>query len=98
MQLSPERLSRQLAAGLAPVYTVQGGESLQTRECVDAIRAAARQHGFGEHLTFEPTAVIAKGDEETLIYAEMRRDAVAQILRRLRIALRGEKPADAAQP
>ena len=48
--------------------------------------------------TFEPTAVIAKGDEETLIYAEMRRDAVAQILRRLRIALRGEKPADAAQP
>ena len=42
MQASPEQLSRQLAAGLRPVYVVHGGEPLQTDEVVDAIRASAR--------------------------------------------------------
>jgi LPS-assembly lipoprotein len=48
--------------------------------------------------TFDPTAVIAKSEEETLIYSEMRRDAVQQVLRRLRVAVRGESPAHADQP
>lgn len=48
--------------------------------------------------TFDPTAVIAMGEEEALIYAEMRRDAVQQVLRRLRFALRGEGAAGAGQP
>ena len=91
MQLSPERLSRQLAAGLAPVYTVQGGEPLQTRECVDAIRAAARQHGFGEHLTLEPTS---EGD-----WAGIRGEVLSPSLfasrRLIEVRLPGSKPGEA---
>ncbi len=47
--------------------------------------------------TFDPTAVIAMGEEEALIYSEMRRDAVQQLLRRLRFVLRGEGAAGADQ-
>ena len=54
MQASPEQLSRQLAAGLRPIYVVHGGEPLQTDEVVDAIRASARDRGFSERVTFEP--------------------------------------------
>ncbi len=48
--------------------------------------------------TFDPTAVIAMGEEQTLIYSEMRRDAVQQLLRRLRFVLRGEGATGADQP
>lgn len=47
--------------------------------------------------TFDPTAVIAMGEEQTLIYSEMRRDAVQQLLRRLRFVLRGEGATGAGQ-
>lgn len=48
--------------------------------------------------TFDPMAVIAMGEEEALIYAEMRRDAVQQVLRRLRFAPRREGTTGAGQP
>lgn len=54
MQVSPEQLSRHLAAELRPIYVVHGGEPLQTDEVVDAIRASTRNRGFSERLTFEP--------------------------------------------
>lgn len=47
--------------------------------------------------TFDPTAVIAMGEEQALIYSEMRRDAVQQLLRRLRFVLRGEGASGAGQ-
>jgi DNA polymerase-3 subunit delta len=53
MQTSPEQLARHLARGLASVYTVAGGEPLQTRESVDAIRAAATAGSFTERVVFE---------------------------------------------
>ena len=48
--------------------------------------------------TFDPTEVIAKGEEEDLIYDEMRQDAIQHILRRLRFAVERLPAADAGQP
>jgi LPS-assembly lipoprotein len=47
--------------------------------------------------TFNPTEVIAKGEEEALIYAEMREDAIQHILRRLRFAVERAPASDAGQ-
>lgn len=49
MELRPDRLERQLAGEpLRPVYLVAGGEPLIVQECADAIRARAREEGYGE--------------------------------------------------
>lgn len=48
MQLKGEQLSAHLERGLKPVYLVHGDEPLLVIEAADAIRAAARQHGFDE--------------------------------------------------
>jgi DNA polymerase-3 subunit delta len=54
MQLKPEQLGRHLAAGpTAPVYVVTGDEPLQVKEAGDAIREAARAHGFSERQVFD---------------------------------------------
>ena len=47
MQIRPESLSAQLERGLPPVCVVYGDELL-TIEAADAIRLAARKHGFDE--------------------------------------------------
>ena len=49
MELRPDRLERQLASEpLRPVYLVAGAEPLLVQEAADAIRARAREEGYGE--------------------------------------------------
>ena len=48
MQLSPSQLPAHLNKGLKSLYTLHGDEPLLIGEALDAIRAAARTHGFTE--------------------------------------------------
>jgi DNA polymerase-3 subunit delta len=48
MQLGGEQLAAHLERALKPVYVVYGDEPLLVIEAADAIRAAARRHGFDE--------------------------------------------------
>lgn len=48
MQLKGEQLAAHLERDLKPVYVVYGDEPLLVIEAADAIRAAARRHGFDE--------------------------------------------------
>lgn len=54
MELKPDRLAAQLAAEpLRPAYLVAGAEPLLVLEAADAIRARAREAGFGEREVFD---------------------------------------------
>ena len=53
MQLRFDQLARHLQQSLAPVYFVTGDEPLQHAEAADAIRAAARERGFGAREVFD---------------------------------------------
>lgn len=58
MELRPHQFARQLAGEpLKPVYLVAGNEPLLVLEAADAIRARAREQGFGEREVFD-----AEGD------------------------------------
>ncbi len=48
MRLTQTQLIGELAHGLAPLYALVGSEPLAQRECLDAIRAAARSQGYDE--------------------------------------------------
>jgi DNA polymerase-3 subunit delta len=48
MQLKFDQLAAHLTKGLRPLYTVWGDEPLLAQEAGDAIRAAARDAGYGE--------------------------------------------------
>ncbi len=48
MNLAPKQLAQHLSSGLKPLYVLTGDEPLSQRECLDAIRAQARQHGVDE--------------------------------------------------
>jgi DNA polymerase III subunit delta len=48
MRISTDQLSQQLVRGLAPLYTVYGGEALLALEATDSIRARARGDGYDE--------------------------------------------------
>ncbi len=52
MQIRPDALAAQLGKGLKPLYTVHGDEPLLAQEAADAIRAAAREQGYGERKVF----------------------------------------------
>jgi len=52
MQIRADALKPQLAKGLKPIYTVYGDEPLLAQEAGDAIRAAAREQGYGERKVF----------------------------------------------
>jgi LPS-assembly lipoprotein len=77
----------ELAYALSYEVTGRGGTAILPPETVRLVR----------DYTFEPRSVIAKGEEEAVIYADMREDAVQQVLRRLRLALGGTRSADAGQ-
>jgi DNA polymerase-3 subunit delta len=54
MELSPERLPAQLATEpLRPAYLIAGPEPLRVLEAADAVRAHARQSGYGEREVFD---------------------------------------------
>lgn len=49
MELRADRFERQLASEpLRPVYLLAGSEPLLVQECADAVRARAREEGYGE--------------------------------------------------
>ena len=48
MRLKPEQLPGHLARELLSLYVVSGEEPLQREECLDALRATARERGFEE--------------------------------------------------
>ncbi|MCP5159850.1 MAG: DNA polymerase III subunit delta [Gammaproteobacteria bacterium] len=48
MRLPPDKLTVHLRKALAPLYLVFGEEILLAQEAADAIRAAAREQGYGE--------------------------------------------------
>ncbi len=50
MQLRAEQLDAQLARNLAATYLIHGDEPLLALEAADAVRAAARKHGYTERL------------------------------------------------
>ncbi len=52
MKLRPEQLAAHLERELRPVYVVCGDEPLQRDEAADAIRTAARAHGFTARQVF----------------------------------------------
>ena len=52
MRLRVEQLAKHLQNDLLPVYLVAGDEPLQQDECLDALRASARQKGFDERHRF----------------------------------------------
>jgi DNA polymerase-3 subunit delta len=54
VQLRAEQLEPALSRSLAGIYTVHGDEPLISLEAADAIRAAARKHGFADREVFEP--------------------------------------------
>jgi DNA polymerase-3 subunit delta len=57
MELRADRFERQLAGEpLRPVYLIAGEEPLVVQECADALRARAREQGYGEREVFEADA------------------------------------------
>lgn len=54
MELRPDRLARQLASEpLRPVYLIAGNEPLLVQEAADAVRARAREEGYGEREIYD---------------------------------------------
>ncbi len=56
MRVYPDRLQQYLAEQLAAVYLVSGDEPLQSGECCDAIRSAARTAGHSSRTVLEAAA------------------------------------------
>jgi DNA polymerase-3 subunit delta len=57
MELRPDRFERQLAGEpLRPVYLIAGPEPLRVQEAADAVRAKAREEGYGEREVFDVDA------------------------------------------
>jgi DNA polymerase-3 subunit delta len=57
MELRADRLERQLESEpLRPVYLIAGAEPLLVQEAADAVRARARDEGFGEREVFDVDA------------------------------------------
>ena len=51
MRLAHAQLESHLKQGLQPLYALVGDEPLAQRECLDAIRAAARAQGYDERIS-----------------------------------------------
>lgn len=56
MRLKSEQLSTHLAGNLAPLYFIFGDEPLLALEAADAVRAKAREKGYGEREVFTAEA------------------------------------------
>jgi DNA polymerase-3 subunit delta len=54
MRLRAEQLAAHLGKQLAPVYAIYGDEPLIVLEAADAVRAAARKHGFADREVYDP--------------------------------------------
>ncbi len=56
MRLRSDQLKQNLERGLAPVYLVSGDEPLQVQECLDELRAAARNQGYSDRVVLHADA------------------------------------------
>ena len=90
MKLAPAQLAKHLQGGLAPVYIVSGDDPLLCQEAADAIRTAARQHGFDERQVFSADASFDWG---TLLQAGASMSLFAE-KRLLELRLPSGKPGD----
>lgn len=91
MQLRPEQLASHLDKGLAAAYLVYGEELLVQQEAVDAIRSAARRHGYAEREVF----VIEKGFDWSLIRDTANALSLFAERRILELRMPGARPGDA---
>lgn len=73
MQVSANQLANHLQRGLRSLYAIHGDEPLLQQEALDAIRAAARNQGYGERSShtvsgahFDWSAVLAAGGSMSL--------------------------------
>ena len=73
MQLAAAQLQGHLQKGLRPLYALHGDEPLLVQEALDAIRARARELGYGERTVhtvsgahFDWSAVLAAGQSLSL--------------------------------
>lgn len=101
--LSDETLARRLLAvdprtGKAREYELAYAVTYRAGRADGSAILPADTVRLVRQYTFNPTEVIAKGEEEELIYAEMREDAIQHILRRLRLAVERTPVPDAGQP
>ncbi len=90
MQLSPEQLVSHLAGGLAPVYLIHGEEPLQVRDSLDAVRAHARDQGYGERLVFDAE----RGFDWDTLRQELSSLSLFAAKRLIEVRLPGSKPGD----
>lgn len=77
MRVEPDQIAAALERGLAPVYLVAGDEALLVNEACDAIRAAARQQGYGEREVFTVEtgfdwSVLTTAGQSLSLFAERR--------------------------
>ena len=91
MRVRPDQLAAHLRKTLAPLYLVFGEEPLQSQEAADAIRATARERGYGER---ECLTVEAGFDWDTLRQRAASRSLFAG-RRLLELRLGNSKPGDA---
>jgi len=91
MQLKPEQLDAHLRKQLAPVYFISGDDPLRVMEAADAVRAAARAHGYDER---EVLTVQAGFDWNSLL-SEAGNLSLFSQQRILDLRLPGGKPGDA---
>lgn len=90
MELSPERLAAQLAAGpLQPAYLIAGAEPLRVLEAADAVRAKARAEGIAEREVFEADA---RGFDWNTLAASLRAPSLFASRRLLEVRLPTAKP------
>ena len=90
MQINADRLSTQLASGLAPLYLVAGDEPLLVQEARDAIRAEAIKAGIDERHVLQ----VERADDWQRITADS--DNLGLFATRRLFDVRLEKALDAA--
>lgn len=90
MRLKPEQLPGHCEKTFLPVYVIGGDEPLQVQEAADAVRAAARKHGYSERQIMEA----GRGFDWNLLAQEA--DSLSLFAERKLIDLRmPPKPGDA---
>lgn len=92
MELTPERLSAQLAAEpLRPAYLIAGPEPLRVLEAADGLRAQARKQGYAEREVFEAEGNQREPDWDAL-HASLSAPSLFSARRLLELRLPTGKP------
>ncbi len=90
MELTPERLPAQLAAEpLRPAYLIAGPEPLRVLEAADAVRARAKETGFGEREVFDADG---RDFDWNMLDATFRAPSLFSSLRLIEVRLPTAKP------